>query len=183
MARGKEAASAARRRHEAALQLAERLADKNAELKARTRKVETDASHLPAVRRRIAELERQVAACTSPELERERAKRQAESEESAMLIGLLRKAVRDLYAQAEKVIDSDGAWIPAWIVLQRAELGVVLLPTIANRRSRRVQENNDTRDDRGENKVQDNRKRMTENDDAGHGFARGPVYKNPVLVP
>lgn len=61
MARGKHASQAARQRYEATLVVVDRLTDKTAELKVRTRQVESLAMQVEPLRKRVAELERQLA--------------------------------------------------------------------------------------------------------------------------
>jgi hypothetical protein len=77
--KGKHAAMAARREAETAMAVAERLADKNAELRHRTRLVESDAAMVPALRARIRELEDLAERSSSPRIEQMRA-RMAEME-------------------------------------------------------------------------------------------------------
>jgi hypothetical protein len=69
MARGKHAAQAARQRYEATLEVVDRLNERTAELKIRTRQVEALAKEAEPLRRRVAELEMQLAAVESPKLE------------------------------------------------------------------------------------------------------------------
>jgi hypothetical protein len=61
MARGKHAAQAARQRYEATLVVVDRLNEKTSELKIRTRQVEALAKETGPLRKRVAELERQLA--------------------------------------------------------------------------------------------------------------------------
>lgn len=171
MARGKHAAMAARRRYETTLVLAERLADKNAELKTRARKVEADAAHLPAAMKRIAELEKQLDEGVTPALRKERDEREAERVELELAAADLKRVIRELYSAAELAIESvrgdqeHPRWIPGWILEQRARLGIVMVGTRDSaRRFRRAQEQNRTSADLGEHKMQDNRRTQREND-------------------
>lgn len=73
MARGKHEAKAARARYEATLQVVDRLNEKNAEMKVKARHAAAEAAAAPALRARVAELERQVVALETPKLEAFRA--------------------------------------------------------------------------------------------------------------
>jgi hypothetical protein len=72
MARGKHAAEAARRRYETSLEVVDRLTEKNAELKIRTRRVEAAAARVPALEARIRDLETQLETLVTPHVERMR---------------------------------------------------------------------------------------------------------------
>jgi len=72
MPRGKEAAKAARRRHEMAMEHIDRLTDDVVSHKLRAKQVEGNAAMVPGLQRRIRELEQQLAEEITPLLATER---------------------------------------------------------------------------------------------------------------
>lgn len=165
MARGKHAAQAARQAAESAMELAEKLADKNADLRVRTRRVEADASRVRGLEERIRELDRQVAAQTSPALEREQRAREDDRAAHATLVDELREMIRILsgiIALSTDWSNGDGEFpVPQGIVERSAELGIELnlYPDAAfSRELRRAQRFGRTAGARTGGALQDNRR-------------------------
>lgn len=144
MARGKHAAQAARQRHEAALQVNDRLSDKLAEAKVRARLVESQADRVPGLERRIAELQEQIRCGVGQEWAAERRR----LEERALLAEMTRGELLDLFNEFIGVVgDLPGmdevAWIPESLIDSVTKngnpYGLVIKALGGNRENRRVQ--------------------------------------------
>lgn len=161
MARGKEAAKAANRRYETALEHIDRLTDELATAKVRYRDAERDAERLPVALAAVDRLSEQVAAGTSDEIQRLtrmldsiRAEHQAEME-------LYRELVRELASGIEAT--------KAKAVSERArdlaiELNFDFVSNGHSRAARRgIEKNGRNAISAGDYRVQDNRRTAVQN--------------------
>lgn len=112
--KGKHAAIAARRQAEAATAVAERLADKNAELRLRTRQVETDAAMVPALRGRIRELEVQIEESAFPRVRALEDALEAQRAEFVERHGDLHAAAFELASWSKRLISELRILVESW---------------------------------------------------------------------
>lgn len=159
MAKGKEAAAAARRRYEAAIEHLDRVTSEVVELKLRTKACETDAARVPGLLKQIEHMQALIDTGSSDELERLRVvtdKRIAEAEAT-------NDELRAFFARVMKrVAGTDIACFAEEDVLFMAEHQISDgLVTGANRFRRRAQANRRTA--AKEIVRQDNRRRADEN--------------------
>lgn len=155
MARGKHSAIAARRQAEAALELAERLGDKNADLRARARRVEADAARVPALEARIRIVIEERDAAVSPILAREREEARSRIAEMEEVCRKLRAAVKDMMSSVDPLLPGV-AWIPTWIVEEQHALDLEFPVGVNNREHRRARQFGRTSLLRNERALQDN---------------------------
>lgn len=157
MAKGKQAAAAANKRYEAAIEHIDRLTTELVEAKERARRNQADAERLGPALVEVERLRAQVAAGTSDELESvRRSMEQRESEAQDRfdaLVDVLQSIVRGAY----ETLPPGTPFIPAEAMTACADLRIDPVPDMArNRAVRRARLNGRTILHQGGTNIQDN---------------------------